>query len=79
VVYELDDRVQIPGTRYLSGDFHYTPDSAVPQWRAVRDDKGRIVVAIGHNSDVGDAWERTDSAQYPEHPASVAFRIAANT
>src|SRR5580704_2705774 len=57
VVYDLDDRVQIPGTRYIWNHRPYSPDSVVPQWRAIRDDKGRIMVAICHNSDVGDAWE----------------------
>lgn len=79
VAYDLDDRVQIPGTRYIWGRrWPITPDQAVPQWRAIRDDKGRIIVAICHNSDVGDAWEWADSPQYPEHEASVAYRIAMN-
>jgi hypothetical protein len=79
IVYDLDDRVQVPGTRYIWGyRWHYTVDSATPHWRAIRNDKGRIIVAICHNSDVGDAWEWADSAQYPEHPASVAYRIGVN-
>jgi Domain of unknown function (DUF4159) len=80
VVYDLDDRLQIPGTRYIWGAYRwrYTVDSATPHWRAIRDDKGRIIVAICHNSDVGDAWEWADSAQYPEHQASVAYRIGVN-
>src|ERR1700733_9135737 len=78
VLYDLDKRFQIPGTRYIWGGRGYTPDSAVPKWRAIRDDRGRIMVAICHNSDVGDAWEWADSAQYPEHPASVAYRIGIN-
>jgi uncharacterized protein DUF4159 len=43
-----------------------------------RDDKGRIVVAICHNSDVGGAWEWTDSPQYPERAASLTYRIGIN-
>ena len=79
VVYDLDDRVQVPGTRYIWGyRWQYSADSATPHWRAIRDDKGRIIVAICHNSDVGDAWEWADSAQYPEHAASVAYRIGVN-
>ena len=79
VTYDLDDRVQVPGTRYIWGErWRYTVDSATPKWRAIRDDKGRIMVAICHNSDVGDAWEWADSPQYPEHPASVAYRIGIN-
>ncbi|HEY6444364.1 MAG TPA: DUF4159 domain-containing protein [Candidatus Acidoferrales bacterium] len=79
VVYDLDDRVQIPGTRYIWGPrWSYGPDSATPKWRGIRDDKGRIMIAICHNSDVGDAWEWADSPRYPEHEASVAYRIGVN-
>jgi len=78
VFYDLDDRVQIPGTRFIWGRRQYTPDSAIPAWRAIRDDKGRIIVAICHNSDVGDAWEWADSPQYPERAASLAYRIGIN-
>lgn len=78
VAYDLDDRVQVPGTRYIWGRWIYGPDSAVPKWRAIRDDKGRIMIAICHNSDVGDAWEWADSSAYPEHPASVAYRTGIN-
>ena len=78
VFYDLDDRVQIPGTRFIWGRRQYTPDSAIPVWRAIRDDKGRIIVAICHNSDVGDAWEWADSPRYPERAASLAYRIGIN-
>jgi Domain of unknown function (DUF4159) len=79
IAYNLDDRVQIPGTRYIWGRrWSYGPDGAVPKWRAIRDDKGRIIIAICHNSDVGDAWEWADSSAYPEHEASVAYRIGVN-
>jgi hypothetical protein len=78
VVYDLDDRVQIDGTRYIWGRMQYTPDSHTPRWLGIRDDKGRLMVAICHNSDVGDAWEWADSPQYPEHQASVAYRIGIN-
>jgi len=79
VVYDLDDRFQIPGTRFIWGNRRpYTQDMKVPKWRAIRDDKGRIMVAIAHNSDVGDAWEWADSPEYPEHATSMAYRIAIN-
>jgi hypothetical protein len=78
IVYDLDDRVQIDGTRYIWGRMQYTPDSATPEWRGIRDDKGRLMVAICHNSDVGDAWEWADSPRYPEHQASLAYRIGVN-
>jgi hypothetical protein len=33
-------------------------DSAVPHFRAVRDDHGRIMVVMTHNTDIADSWER---------------------
>jgi hypothetical protein len=72
----LDARVQIPGARYIWGWRSYAPDSAIPAWRAIRDDKGRIVVAICHNSDVG--MGMSHQPQYPERAASLAYRIGIN-
>ena len=77
-MYDLDERFQIDGTRYLWGGRPYEPDMRVPKWRAIRDDKGRIMIAICHNSDVGDAWEWADSPHYPERQASLAYRIGIN-
>jgi hypothetical protein len=78
VLYDLDERFQIPGTRYIWGNRQYTPDSTVPHWRAIRDKQGRIIIAIWHNSDVGDAWEWADSPMYPERATSLAYRLAIN-
>ncbi len=49
------------------------------EWRAIRDDKGRIMVAICHNMHLGDAWEWADSPEYPEKFASMAFRVGSIT
>jgi len=47
-------------------------------WRGIFDDKGRIMVAISYNSDLGDAWEWADDAYYPERFAGLAIRIGVN-
>ncbi len=79
-VYDLNDRTQIPGAQYLETGRTYEKDeSGRPEhWRAVYDDKGRILVAICHNMDMGDAWEHSDNPEYPEKWASLAYRIAMN-
>ena len=46
--------------------------------RAIRDDHGRIIVAICHNMHLGDAWEWADDPEYPEQFASMAFRVGLN-
>jgi hypothetical protein len=33
-------------------------ESAVPHFRAVRDDHGRIMLVMTHNTDIADSWER---------------------
>jgi hypothetical protein len=75
VLYDLDDKFQVPGEQYVNTGRTYEKDGYVPKWRAIRDDKGRIIVAICHNMHLGDAWEWADSPQYPEKFASMAFRI----
>jgi hypothetical protein len=75
VLYDLDDRFQVPGEQFINTGRTYEKDGYVAKWRGIRDDKGRIVVAICHNMHLGDAWEWADSPEYPEKFASMAFRI----
>ena len=78
-VYNLDDRFQVPGAQSLFPPFKpYEYDGFQAKWRAVYDDHGRVVVAICHNMDLGDAWEWSDDPRYPEKLASLAYRIAVN-
>lgn len=78
VLYDLSDRFQVPGEQYVNTGRTYEKDGYVPKWRAIRDDKGRIIVAICHNMHLGDAWEWADMPQYPEAFASMAYRIGLN-
>jgi hypothetical protein len=75
VLYDIGQRFQVPGEQYVNTGRTYEKDGYVPKWRAIRDDKGRIIVAICHNMHLGDAWEWADDAQYPEPFASMAFRV----
>jgi Domain of unknown function (DUF4159) len=75
VLYDIGQRFQVPGEQYVNTGRTYEKDGYVPKWRAIRDSKGRIIVAICHNMHLGDAWEWADDAQYPEPFASMAFRV----
>lgn len=77
-VYNLHERVQVPGRQYLYSGLTYERDTTEPKWSAVFDDKGRIQVAICHNMDLGDAWEWADDPRYPERFASEAYKIGIN-
>jgi hypothetical protein len=78
VVYDLDDRVQVPGWQWSLSGKTYEYDGFDPKWRAIYDDQGRVMVAICHNMDLGDAWEWSDDPRYPEKWAGLAYRIAVN-
>ena len=78
VLYDMDDRFQVPGEQYVWSGRTYEKDGYVAKWRGIRDDRGRIMVAICHNMHLGDAWEWADDPQYPEQFASMAFRVGLN-
>jgi hypothetical protein len=78
MLYDLDERFQVPGTAALFGGTTYERDGIFPRWRGIYDDKGRIMVAICHNMDLGDAWEHADKPWYPEKYTSLAYRIGLN-
>lgn len=48
VLYDLNERFQVPGYQYIGTGRTYERDGIDPKWRAIRDDKGRIMVAICH-------------------------------
>jgi hypothetical protein len=78
VLYTIDEKFQIPGEQYVSTGRTYELDGYVPRWRAIRDDHGRIVVAICANMHLGDAWEWANTPEYPEKFSGLAFRIVLN-
>ena len=78
-VYDLTERVQIPGEAHLREGCKACNDGGRgAHWQAIYDDKGRVMVMISYNSDLGDAWEWADAPHYPEKAASVAMRIGVN-
>jgi hypothetical protein len=75
-VYDLNDRFQVPGEEHLA--LGYKNDGKGAHWRAIYDDKNRILVAASFNSDLGDAWEWADDARYPEKFSELAIRVGVN-
>jgi hypothetical protein len=75
-VYDLDDKIQVPGQAHLRTG--YKNNGVGAHWRGIYDDKGRIMVAISYNSDLGDAWEYADDPYYPEKFSGLAIRIGVN-
>ncbi len=78
VLYDVDQRIQIPGIRPLMMGVTHEYGGVEPHWRGVYDDEGRLMVAINHNMDLGDAWEHADDPQYPQEMTALAYRFAVN-
>ena len=76
--WDLEDRQQIPGLQFLYSGRTYEEDGVVARWRAIYDDQGRVMVAICHNMDLGDAVEHSDTPQYPEELSAQAMRVYLN-
>ena len=79
VLYDLDQRVQIPGSQAVWRGVTWEHPQGVPaHWRGVYDDNGRLLIAINFNMDLGDAWEHADDPWYPEPLTALAYRFGIN-
>lgn len=78
IVYDLDERYQVPGQWALARGMTYRNDGATAHWRGIYDDHGRVMVAMTFNSDVGDSWEWADDPNYPEKYSALGIRIGVN-
>ncbi len=77
-VFDLDERYQVPGMQYTQTGRIYEKDGVTPEFRAVYDDRGRIIAAICHNMDLGDSWENADEPTYPQKFSALGLRIGIN-
>jgi hypothetical protein len=69
-VFDLKEKPQIPNYRlgeqsqYNGGITWEQWDAREPHYRAIFDDKGRMMVIICHNTDLGDGWEQEGVYEY---------------
>jgi hypothetical protein len=83
-VFDLNDRLQVPGWAHLRQGYKHPIHANGPEdgkgahWRGIYDDKGRLMVAVSYNSDIGDAWEWADDPRYPEQYSALAIRLGIN-
>jgi len=76
--WDLEERQQIPGYQFVFSGRPFEKDGFDGHWRGIYDDEGRVMVAICHNMDLGDAVEHSDTPSYPEEYSAIAMRTFLN-
>jgi hypothetical protein len=69
IVFDIKETLQIPNVRtgtesQWTGVTWERNDAKEVHYRAIFDDKGRMMVMICHNTDLGDGWEREGENEY---------------
>ncbi|HWR36271.1 MAG TPA: DUF4159 domain-containing protein, partial [Clostridia bacterium] len=77
VLFDMQERVRVPGANVVHGS-GIERGGTEPHWRAILDSRGRMMIAICFNMDVGDGWEFADDPDYPERLSSEAIRMGTN-
>jgi hypothetical protein len=77
-VYDLNDRYQVASRGSSLRGVSYKCQNCPDHWRGIFDDRGRLMVAITFQSDVGDSWEWADEPTYPQEYAALGIRIGVN-
>jgi hypothetical protein len=70
-VFELKEKPQIPSINVaMSGRTYEREDARFPQYMGIHDDKGRMMVLICRDTDLGDGWERETENEWYFHEFS---------
>jgi hypothetical protein len=80
-VYPLAKKPQIPSIHaWYNGQTTERYDAQEPHYRAIFDDKGRMMVLACHNTDTGDGWERegVDQGYFKEFSEKWSYPMGIN-
>lgn len=87
-VYDMKEKPQVPSIhaarpgadRTITYEPRYGSDTSIAYYKAIKDDAGRIMVFICHNTDLGDGWEREGENQwyFEEFSVKKAYPMGIN-
>lgn len=85
IVFKVTEKPQIPNVGFAvanrgTGVTWEVPDGQTPHYRGITDDKGRLMMVICHNTDLGDGWEEegTDPYYFAEFSEKKAYPLGIN-
>jgi len=76
--FDIDEVMQVPSLAYVYYGVTYEQDGFEGECKGIFDEKGRLMVVINHNTDLGDAYEWADDPEYPMRFTGYAYRHALN-
>lgn len=78
--FDIDSVMQIPNVNNgCNGGRTWESQTDInPRIFGIRNDRGKLMVIVTYNSDLGDAWEHMDVACYPEKYSGQAYRMGVN-
>ena len=77
-VYRIDEIMQVPAIGNFYGGRTWERDGYEAHVRGIFDDKGRLMVLINWNTDLGDAWEWAERPEYPLRFSTFAVEMGIN-
>ncbi len=82
-VYQVDEMPQIPAYQFWMQTGGQTSElgaeSATPNLRAIKDETGRILVLMSHNTDIADGWEREgEGGEFFQRFSPPAYALGIN-
>jgi hypothetical protein len=77
--YDIDRILQVPNVgQGIRGGRTWERDGYEPRCRGIFDERGRLMVVINWNTDLGDAWEWAEDPRYPFAFSSFAYQMGVN-
>jgi hypothetical protein len=77
--YQIEEILQVPNVGLgRMGGRTWERDGYEPALKGIFDDRGRLLVVINWNTDLGDAWEWAENPWYPIHFSNFALKLGVN-
>jgi hypothetical protein len=76
--YSIGEVLQVPAINNIRRGRTSEQDGYEAQVRAIFDERGRLMMMINWNTDLGDAWEWAEQPDYPLKYSTFAYQVGVN-
>ena len=76
--YDVNEIIMVPNVGNARSGRYAEQDAVAAHCRGIFDEKGRLMVVINWNTDIGDAWEWAEQPDYPLKFSTYAYQMGVN-